>query len=143
MAAKPLQIAGLRELRRSLAELGPEAAKELRLLLREGAVLVADKAREFAPYAEKRPSSKERRHLRDLIKAGTAGPAAIVRDPLPYANLIHWGGNVPSKRSLSSRPKRHFEGTLFLTRALEEKEAELLAEIPRRIEELAQENGWR
>lgn len=64
-----------------------------------------------------RPKPPGVAHLADTVKPTTVRNAPAVRSSSPYANVIHWGGRVPSAKSTSTRPRRSFVANPFLERA--------------------------
>lgn len=113
-----VQVDGLDRLRRALKAAEPGTEHELRSSLKESAELVAASARERCPVGHRfKPAGVS--HLRDTIKIGVLGARARIFSKSPYANIIHWGGDIPSIDSLSKRPKRHFTGRPFIEQAVE------------------------
>ncbi|MDQ3934168.1 MAG: hypothetical protein M3340_06005 [Actinomycetota bacterium] len=81
------QIAGLRDLRRDLKAIVPAALKELREVNKSAAEIVAAAARRDAT------KGKTGRYSAGF-RAASAGDKAVVRNPVVYANVRHWGGST-------------------------------------------------
>lgn len=107
----PVSVRGLAQLRRDLRDVDPVILRGLRAELKAAGEIVRVAAQAGAPVRTG--------HLRDSIKTGTAGDRVQIKSALPYANVVHWGGNVPSNRSASTRPKRYFAPNPFIQRAAE------------------------
>lgn len=94
-----VNVQGLRDLRRDLKALGKEVNRELTRDLRDALKPVAQLANARAPRGETG-------RLAQNTKAFVSGAKAGLRNPLPYANVIHWGwpahGIEPRKFALSA-----------------------------------------
>jgi phage gpG-like protein len=75
--------------------------------------------------------------LAGSLRPFAAGLKAGVRSPLPYANVVHWGGTI--------RPKGapvHFRRRPFIEKAAEERADRVLEKVADNIEALATRHGW-
>lgn len=124
-----VRVEGLRELRRDLRQLQPDAAKEIRTVLKGAAEIVAAAARADAPRKTGR--------LADSIRGTTAGDRGVVRSKLPYANVQHWGGTIAPRGT----PIR-IRATEFVAKNLERRAEHIVEAIGDGIERAAQKNGW-
>lgn len=112
----------------------PAVLSELRVGLKAAGEVVAADARKRAPVRSGA--------LQASVKPRTSGARVGVGSRLPYANVIHWGGNVPSKRSTSHRPKRHFRARPFISQAIEATYPEFIETMAGNIDALARRHGW-
>jgi hypothetical protein len=123
-------VDGLQELRRDLRQIGPDAVKEIRGVIKGAAQVVAADARTRAPRKTGR--------LANSIVATTSGDRGVIRSPLPYAAVQHWGGTIrPSGTPI--RIKR----TEFISVALDRRRELVVEAMARGIDEAARRNGWR
>ncbi len=125
-----VRVDGLQDLRKSLRAVDKGALKEVQAVTKAAAELVAVEARSLAP----RRSGK----LASSIRATTSGARGIVRSPLPYAAVHHWGGTI-SPRGTPITIKR----TEYITKAAERKQAMVLEALARGFDGLVRRNGWR
>ena len=116
-----LHVDGLKDLRKALKQAGPDSVKALQYGLRAGAEIVAQRAEQLAPVGT-RPKPPGVPHLRDTIRAGTAGAYARVYSNAVYANPIHWGW-----------PRRHIKPHPFIEEAIDDKQDEFVAAIDERL----------
>jgi phage gpG-like protein len=131
-----IQVQGLADLRRAVKAVDPAGLTAIRVVLKDAAVLVARDARGMAPHRSGR--------LAAGIRAGTSGNRAVVRDRLPYANLIHWGGStgrghkpgVPWSGSVLVRP------SLFISRAIDRNEEVIARHLADEFDSLIKRSGW-
>lgn len=124
-----VRVEGLNDLRRDLRKLEPAAVKEIRVVLKDAAQIVAAAARADAPRRTGR--------LADSIRATTSGSKGVVRSPLPYANVQHWGGTIAPKGT-----QIRIKATEFITKNLERHADRVVDAIGDGIERAAQKNGW-
>jgi hypothetical protein len=98
MQGAQVHVDGLRDLRRSLRQTGPEAGKELRRRLKGVAEVAARKARAAVPARSGKWRSK--------ITAGASQSAAYVtwgKKTVPYAPWVEFGGKVNTGRAVLRR----------------------------------------
>lgn len=119
-----VHVLGLDELRRDLRAVDRGATKAVNAGLRGAMVPVAARAATLAP----RRSGKLARSLRPFATARGAG----VRSRLPYAAPIQWGW-----------PKHHIKPSLFITRAVEGQESEIVDAVGDALEHLAGRHGFK
>ena len=129
-----VRVEGLQALRRDLRDLGPDAQKELQGALKQAAELVAERARPLAP--------RKTGALAASIRGTTAGHKGIVRSPLPYAALQHFGGTTGRGHSRGRPGATRVRGTLFISRALEANQEAVVDVLGDAIEDAARRNGW-
>ena len=125
-AKAPLSVTvyGGRELRKALKETAGDT-DDLKELNKKIAEIVVDEAVKHVPVR----SGK----LKASIKAfGAATKARVTagRKSLPYATVIHWGW-----------PQRNIEASLFLTKAMEIKQPEILDAYHNGLEKILDKNG--
>jgi phage gpG-like protein len=123
-----VHIQGLRELRRDLRAISKDAPKDLNKAFKEVARPIVARAQSLAPRRSGRLASS--------IRAGTRGDRLFIRSPLPYAGVVHWGGTIRPKGAPIT-----FRRTEFITRAVAEKQDELIDRLGDAIEDSAR--GWR
>jgi phage gpG-like protein len=131
-----LVVTNLTDTQKVLRRVNAGLAKELRRDIRQAAKPVLEQARQFAPH----DSGRLARSLR--ISATTYGVGIGSR--LPYSNVAHWGGSTgrghqvgrPWSGSVKVKP------ALFISRALERREDEVLAEIGDAIDRAFVRAGW-
>lgn len=128
-----VRVEGLKDLRRDLKAIDRKTLGEFRTALKEGAELVRQSA--VVPHKSG--------DLEASLKTGTSGANALVRSRLVYANVIHWGGQVPSKRSTSTRPKRTFPRRAFLVDSLERRQDDVLETLADAFEQLTARHGFK
>lgn len=130
-----VHIEGLRELKRDLRRLEPQVRAELRTeAFRKAANIVAAEARTLVPVRTGR--------LRASIKGTTSGFKGVVRSPLPYANVIHWGGTTGRGHSRTRPGSVRVKGSFFITRALDRKRGQVEDQLLEGIHDVARRNGW-
>lgn len=140
MPTELIVVEGLAKLRRDLrAAAGPEVVKEVRDELKAAVGDVLEASRPLTP-AGTEPHKGPR--LRDRSKVGTSGAKVLLRNPAPYANVIHWGGNVPNAQSQSTRTKVHFEGRPFFQEAAEAGADKALEQMADGIERVLERHGF-
>jgi len=120
----PIRVEGMKTLRAEMKTIGPAAVREFRKDLAGAADVVVRAARPEAPVGL-RPKPPGVPHLCDTLGTKVIGDKVVVVGKSPYANVIHWGGSVPNRRSASTRPKRHFIGRPFIASVAEKKSAAL------------------
>lgn len=136
MAGPAVRVVGLRDLRRDLRKVAPEALKELRQELRDAAQLVASAAR---PKARRRTGE-----YAESIRAGTSGDRALVRSPLPYANVAHWGGTTgPGHEHGPGQGSVVFDPQPAIPEAAEQLEDPVLDRIERGIDRALAARGFK
>lgn len=124
-----VRVEGLRDFRRDLKRLDGEADKELRQNIRDGAEKVLTRARAAAPHRSGALS-------RSLKISVTARKASIYSN-LPYAPVVHWGGEIKPKGVAIRFPR-----TEFASRAAEEGADQLVQDIAAGVERAARRTGW-
>jgi hypothetical protein len=129
-----VRVEGLAKFRRDLGLIDKGLRTELRLELKAAAEIIAVEAAALTPRRTGRLASS--------WKAGTSGARGIVRNPQPYANVVNWGGNVPSARSTSARPRRHFQGAHMTEKAMASSGDKVADRIADGIEALAVRHGF-
>lgn len=135
MPDAPLQIEGLRETQRALRRLEPDLRKQFREDAFKRVALVV--AREAAVLAPKRTG-----RLAGSLRGTTSGFKAVVRSPLPYANVIHWGGTTGRGHSRSRPGATRIKRTEFVLRAAEQKREVIEDAFIDGVHEVARRNGW-
>lgn len=127
--AEAVRVQGLAELRRDLRQMQPAALKEMRVVIRGAAVLVAAGARANAP--------RRTGNLAGSYRAGTAGNTAFVRSRLPQAAVHEWGGRIyPRGAEITIRRSAPVSNAL---RATQEQIVEKLGDG---IDAVATRHGW-
>jgi phage gpG-like protein len=124
-----IRVDGLREFRRDLKRLDNEADKELQRGIRDGAQKVLTAARAAVP----RQSGALARSLKISV---TARKASIYSN-LPYAPVVHWGGEI-KPRGVPIR----FPRTEFASKAAEQGADQLVEDIADGVERAARRTGW-
>lgn len=129
----PIRVEGLKTLRADMKASGKGAVREFRKELAGAAESVVREARPKAPVGARSKGAKP--HLKDSLSVAVRGDKIVIRSPLPYANLIHWGGSNPSRNSPSRRAKRRVTGRPFIAEAAEARQDELAASLATVMEE--------
>ena len=122
-----VQVHGLKELRRDMRAMGPAFSRDLSRTLRQSAESTAAEARALAPVRSGR--------LAGSIRAGSRGNSAVVRSPLPYAGVQHWGGTIAPRGT----PIR-IEGSHFITRAMDDEQ--IMNAVEEAFDDMARRHGW-
>lgn len=123
-------VEGLAKLRRDLRRMQPEALKEVRVALKEGAGIVAKAS---GPFAHHRSGA-----LAASFRPGTGGNTAFVRSRLPYAAVHEYGGTIAPRGTpitIAANPAVH--------RAFDQTTDRVIDVIGDGIENVARRNGWR
>lgn len=137
MARGPAVVVdGLKEARRDIRTIDRKLNRELGRDIKQAV------ERELLPTA-RRLAPKRTGALAGSIRVSSDMRGATIRSRLPYANVIHWGGSVPSKRSTSRRPKRRFKRTLFLVRAAQQEGPEVEEGIAKAMDGFLRRNGFK
>lgn len=139
---KVIEVAGLKDFRDGLRLMGPEYVKELRLELKQAGDVIRTAAETNAPVGS-RPKPAGVKHLRDTIKTRVNGDRVSIFSSSPYANVIHWGGNVPSARSASGRPKRRFNASKFIVKAVDAHSEQFQQDLLKAVDNVARRHGWK
>ena len=124
-----VRVDGLREFRRDLKRLEPQADKELRLSIRDAARKIAAEAALAAP----RRSGALAKSIRPYV----SGARASIGSTLPYAGVIHYGGTIEPNGVPIKLPR-----TEFISKAVERGADELVDDIGDGIEKAALRVGW-
>lgn len=140
-AYKAIEVEGLKEFRNGLRLMGPAYVKTLRVELKAAGELVRSGAASLTPVGH-RPKPAGIKHLNQTLKTRVSGDTVAIFSPSPYANVIHWGGNVPNQRSASLRPKRAFKATKFTVRAMDEHAEQLQRNLLAAVENVARQHGF-
>jgi phage gpG-like protein len=131
-----VRVDGLANLRRVVRAVDPAGLKAIQGTLKGASEMVARDARTLAPRKTGR--------LAASIRPGTSGNRAVVRDRLPYANLIHWGGST----GRGHRPGAPWSGSvlvtpsLFISRAIDRNENAIAALLAEEFDKLIRSRGW-
>jgi phage gpG-like protein len=121
---------GLAELRRDMRRLEPLVDRELRESIKEAAGKVAVTAGALAP--------RDSGALAHSIRPFVSGARASIGSTLPYAGVVHWGGEI-RPRGVPIR----FERTEFISRAVDDHADELVEDIADGVDRAARRAGWR
>lgn len=132
MVAKVV-VEGIPELRRSLRELENGAQKELRLVLNEGADIVADEADNRVPVRTGKAAGSIRAR-----STQTEGRVVGGGSRAPYYAWLDMGGAVGRKKSVK-RPYRKQGRYLFP--ALESKSDDVMRKLADGIDKLIRKHG--
>lgn len=124
-----VRVDGLADLRRSLRAIDRELPKELRVVIKGAAEVIAAEARVRAP--------KRTGKLAGSIKATTSGASGIVRSRLPYANVQNWGGTIRPRGAPT-----HIKGRHFVDGALDAKREAAAQALARGMDDLLRRQGW-
>jgi hypothetical protein len=131
-----VQVKGLADLRRAVKAVDAAGLTSIRVILKDASEIVASDARTIAPRRSGR--------LAESIRPGTSGNRAVVRDRLPYANLIHWGGSTGK----GHRPGAAWSGSvlvkpsLFISRAIDRNEDVIARHLATEFDSLITRSGW-
>jgi hypothetical protein len=128
-----VQIDGIPELRRSLRDLENGAQKELRLVLNEGADMVADEADNRVPVRSGRAAGSVRAR-----STQTEGRVVGGGSRAPYYPWLDMGGRVGRNKSVR-RPYR--KSGRYLSPALENKSDDVMRKLADGIEKLIRKHG--
>jgi phage gpG-like protein len=124
-----VRIEGLREFRRDLRALERDAPKALNVAFKEAAQPMVSRAQQLTPRRTGRLASS--------IRATTRGDRLFIGSRLPYASLLHWGGVIRPKGAPIT-----FRRTEFITRAVADKQDELIDRLGDAIEDSARRHDW-
>ena len=131
-----VKVDGLADLRRAVKAVDKAGLKAIQLILKDSSELVARDARSLAPHR----SGK----LAAGIRATTSGSKAVVRDKVPYAALIHWGGST----GRGHRPGAAWSGSvivhpsLFVSRSIDRNEEVIANHLAEQFDDLIKRSGW-
>lgn len=128
--ADAVHIEGLAELRRDLRKMQPAARREVTRAMKPAAELVRKTA---VPFTARRSGD-----LAGGWRAGAAGNKAYVRNRLPYAGVVEFGGTIRPKGApvvIRAHPAA--------TRALELKQEQIVDLVADAIDNVAQRHGWK
>jgi len=132
-----VRVDGLADLRRAVRAVDPAGLKAIQATLKGASETVARDARVLAP--------KKTGRLASSIRAGTSGNRAVVRDRLPYANVIHWGGSTGK----GHRPGAAWSGSvlvrpsLFISRAVDRNENRIAVMLANEFDRVIRTRGWK
>lgn len=128
-------VPGLAQFRRDLRAISADLPKEFRKDLVEAGQIVVEASRGLTPRRSGR--------LAAATRATTSGDKLIIRNPLPYANVIHWGGTTgPGHQRGPGKGAVRVKGSYFGSRAIDEKADLVLDRIGEGIVNLAGRHGW-
>jgi phage gpG-like protein len=130
MSEDAVRIEGLAELRRDLRQSSPEVRRDVTRALKEGAKVVAVTA---APLTA-RQSGK----LAGGWRPGAAGNSAFVRNRVPYAGVLEFGGRIAPKGTPFTI-RAHPAGT----RALQLRENQIVEAVGDAVEGAFARHGFR
>lgn len=130
-----IQAHGLNQLRRDLKAIDASLAREMRDSLKDAAGIVSRQATIQAP----RRTGK----LAASIRPSTAGARAVIRSPVPYGNVIHWGGTTGRGHTATTPGATRIRANPFIKRAAEAKAPEALERIADNLEALARRHGFK
>lgn len=125
-----VNVHGLAELRRDLRAQDRETLKEVQGALKRGAELTAREAASLAP--------NRTGQLAAGYRPFTRGNIAGVRNRVPYAGVIEYGGTISPKGTRIEI--RRYEP---VTRAVERQRDRIVQEIGDGIQAAADRTGWR
>lgn len=128
--ADAIRLEGYKELQRDLKAIAPAQRKELTKGLKTGAQLVKRKG---APYVARGATGK----LAGGWRAGATQKQAYVRNRVPYAGVIEFGGTISPKGTpftIAAQPS--------MTRALEDNTDQIVEAIGDALEAVARRHGW-
>lgn len=128
-----MQVEGIPELRRSLRDLENGAQKELRLVLNEGADIVADEADNRVPVRSGTAAGSVRAR-----STQTEGRVVGGGSRAPYYPWLDMGGRVGRNKSIK-RPYRSQGRYLFP--ALESKSDDVMRKLADGIDKLIRKHG--
>lgn len=133
-AKNAVKIDGLQSLRRNLKAVDKDAAKEVQAVTRGAAEVVAVRARARAPRKSGR--------LAASIKATTSGASGVVRSPLPYANVQHWGGTTGPGHTSSTPGSVRVAGSFFIRRAFDDTHVLVGELLAKGMRDVAKRHGF-
>lgn len=131
-------VEGMESLQRALKEVDPNIRKEMRKELRTAARPVLATARTLTPRG---PTG----NLQRSLKVSVTNNGIALGSRLPYANLIHWGGSTGKGHVVGRRWSGAVKvrESLFLSRALESNEDELMDALDRAVDRAAAQAGFK
>ena len=124
-----VQVEGLAALRKGLRGVDKDALKAVQAVTKTAAGIVAVEASRLAP--------RQTGALAASIKGTTSGNKGVVRSPLPYANVVNWGGTISPRGTPVT-----FKRADFIGRAMDAKGDEVQAALEQGFDALARRNGW-
>lgn len=136
-----VEVRGLRELLRDLRAAQPAVHRDMRRELRDVAGEVAKDASHRAPRSTRPMQKGRKRRLADSLRPAVRGSAVYVRSPVPYGNIVHWGGRRPSDAhnrakwiNVPARP--------FIAQAAEANAERFLDEVGDAVERVLSRHGF-
>lgn len=128
--AGPVEIQGLRQLRRDLKRLEPEVDRELRKDLKAAGEKVARDARSRAPKV----TGEYARSIRVYVTA----KGVAIGSNLPQSKVLHWGGTIrPRGVPITFRPRPVVQD------AVDRRENEIVEDLGDAVDRAARKVGWR
>jgi hypothetical protein len=130
-----ISVKGLAQLRRDLKAIEKTLPNEIRDGLKDAAGVVSREATVQAPRLTGRLSAS--------LRPGTSGARAFIRSPVPYGNVIHWGGTTGKGHSATRPGATRIRANPFIKRAADVKSPEALDRLADNLEKLALRHGFR
>lgn len=121
---------GVPETTRGLRLVDVETRREVSRVLAAAAGPISREAAALAP----RQSGALSRSIRPVV----LGARVYVGSPLPYANVVHWGGSIRPRGVMISFPRRD-----FVSRAIEHHTYRLAEDTGDAIDHAARQAGFR
>jgi phage gpG-like protein len=128
--ADAVRVEGLGDFIADVRSMQPHVRKEIPKALKEGAKLVQRTGR---PYVARKSGG-----LAADWRIGGGGKAVYLRNRKPYAGVIEFGGAISPKGTqfqISAQPS--------MTRALDEKQEQIVDAVGDALEAVAVRHGWR
>lgn len=125
---RPIEVKGLKDLRRDLRKVDKEAVKEVRVVIRDAARIVASEAAALAPRGR---SGK----LAASYRGTTSGTKGIVRNRQVYSRFIEFGFHPGGGRTF-------VPGKEPIGRALENRRDDVIEALGDGIDKAARSSGW-
>lgn len=121
-----VRVEGLKTLRSDLRAISKAAPREVGKATKDAAT------KRIVPTARREAPKGATGRLAARTVAAARGDKTLIRNPLPYANPIHWGW-----------PKRAIKPRTFITAAVEEESEAWAEDIGDALEQVARKHGFK
>lgn len=138
-------VVNLRDFRRTLQQMDPDAQKDLRGRLKRIAEIAARAIIAVVPVDPSPKRTGVAQHWRDKISAGSSGSRAYVtwgRDTVPYAPWIEFGGRIVQQERDRVLEREFIKGGRYVWPTAQAQDAELEREARRTLDEIARKHGF-
>ena len=134
-------VEGLSDLLRDLRAIDKAIPREVRRELVKVAKPLAVRAGSLAPRGTRRLQKGRRQRLGGSLRPATRGDRVVIRSPLPYAKIVHWGGRRPA--DTRNREKWiAIAGRPFVAKALDGMQREIFDDLADAVDGVLARHGF-